>query len=105
LQAEKQSGRNKQGWGLASGHKSVGLVSVLASRHSAHPKNVKDLTFQAFVGIMGTNQSGYFVLSGDVVKGGVFVGISKFVRSPGAEADGLSQASSLQIRPVVRRRL
>jgi hypothetical protein len=42
---------------------------VLASGPSTHPKNARDLTFQPFVGIIGTNQSSCFVLSGDVVKG------------------------------------
>jgi hypothetical protein len=45
---------NNQG-SLASGHKSGGLVLVLALGLSAHPKNARDLTFQPFVGIMGTN--------------------------------------------------
>jgi hypothetical protein len=41
---------------------------------------------------MGADQSSCFVLSVDVVKGGS-AGIWKFMRSPGAVADGLSQAS------------
>jgi hypothetical protein len=77
---------------LASGGKSGGLVSVLALGPSACPKNARDLTFRPFVGIMGTGQSGCFVLSEGIVKG-ASAGIWKFVRSPGAEADGFSQAS------------
>jgi hypothetical protein len=67
---------------LASGGKSGGLVSVLALGPSACPKNARDLT----------GQSGCFVLSEGIVKG-ASAGIWKFVRSPGAEADGFSQAS------------
>jgi hypothetical protein len=59
---------------------------------SARPKNARDLTFQPFVGIMGADRSSCFVLSGSIVKGGS-AGIGKFVRSPGVEADSLSQAS------------
>jgi hypothetical protein len=77
---------------LASGHKSGGLVSMLALGPSACPKNAKELTFWPFVGIMGAYRSSCFVLSGGIVKGGS-AGIWKFVRSPGAEADGFSQAS------------
>jgi hypothetical protein len=65
---------------------------VLALGPSTHPKNARDLTFQPFVGIMGADQSSCFKLSGGVIKGGS-AGIWKFVRSPGAEADVLSQAS------------
>jgi hypothetical protein len=65
---------------------------VLASGPSARPKNARDLTFQLFVGIMGASQSNCFVLSGGVVKGGS-AGIWNFVRLPGVEADGFSQAS------------
>jgi hypothetical protein len=43
LQAEKQSGEKKEG-GLASGHKSGGLVLVLALGPSTRPKNATDLT-------------------------------------------------------------
>jgi hypothetical protein len=87
LQAKKQSGREKQVvinqevwfWGVASGP-------------STSPKNARDLTFQPFVGIMGTDWSSCFVLSGGVIKEGS-AGIWKFVRSSGVEADGLSQAA------------
>jgi hypothetical protein len=60
---------NNQGI-LASGHKSGGLVSVLALGLSTCPKNARDLTFQPFVGIMGTDLSSCFMLSGGIVKGG-----------------------------------
>jgi hypothetical protein len=86
LQAEKQSGRETSR-GETSGHKSGGLVLVLASGPSTHPKNARDLTCQPFVGIMGC-----FVLSGSVVKGGL-AEIWKFVGYPGVEADSFSQAS------------
>jgi hypothetical protein len=43
LQAEKQSGRETS-LGETNGHKSGGLVSVLASGPSAHPKNARYLT-------------------------------------------------------------
>jgi hypothetical protein len=67
---------------------------MLALGLSACPKNATDLTFQPFVGIMGSDQSICFLLSGDVVKGGgICLEFWKFVRSPGAEADGFSQAS------------
>jgi hypothetical protein len=82
---------NKKG-SLASGHKSGGLVSVLALGPSACPRNARDLTFQPFVGIIGAYQSRCFMLSGTIVKGGS-AGIWKFVGSPGVEADGFSQAS------------
>jgi hypothetical protein len=65
---------------------------VLASGPSAHPKKARDLIFQPFVGIMGTNQSSCFVLSGVIINGGS-AGIWKFVRFPGVEADGFSQVS------------
>jgi hypothetical protein len=67
----------------------------VASGPSTHPKNARDLIFQPFVGIMGADQSdrsSCFMLNGGIVKGGS-AGIWKFVRSPGAEDDGLSQAS------------
>jgi hypothetical protein len=44
LQAEKQSGE-KQAGGLASGHKSGGLVLVLALGPSTRPKNAIPSTF------------------------------------------------------------
>jgi hypothetical protein len=55
---------------FASSHKSGGLVLVLASGPSAHPKNARDPTFQPFVGIMGTNRSICFLLSGGIIKRG-----------------------------------
>jgi hypothetical protein len=42
---------------------------VLALGPSACPTNVRDLTFQPFVGIMGASRSSCFVLSGGVVRG------------------------------------
>jgi hypothetical protein len=66
---------------------------VLASETSAHNKNARDLTFQPFVGIMGVDQSSYFMLSGVIIKENL-ARIWKSVRSPGAEVDGFSQASS-----------
>jgi hypothetical protein len=86
LQAEKQSGRETSR-GEASGHKSGGLVLVLASGPSTCPKIAKDLTFQPFVSILGC-----FILNGGIVKGGSDR-IWKFVESPGAEADVFFQAS------------
>jgi hypothetical protein len=65
---------------------------VLALRPSAHPKNARDLTFHSFVGIMGSDPSSCFMLSGGIVKGGL-ARIWKFLRSPGVEAAGFSQAS------------
>jgi hypothetical protein len=65
---------------------------VLASGTSACPKNARDLTFQPFVGIMGTDRSSCFMLNGGVIKEGS-AGIWKFVRSPLVEAGGFSQAS------------
>jgi hypothetical protein len=56
------------------------------------PSAARDLTLQPFVGIMGAHRSSCFMLSDCVLKGGS-AGIWIFVRSPGAEADGLSQAS------------
>jgi hypothetical protein len=66
---------------------------MLALETSIHPKNARDLIFQPFVGITGANRFSCFVLSGDIIKGNS-AGIWQFVRSPGVEADGLSQASS-----------
>jgi hypothetical protein len=47
LQAEKQSGRETSR-GETSSHKSGGLVLVLASGPSAHPKSARDLTESKF---------------------------------------------------------
>jgi hypothetical protein len=69
------------------------LVSVLASGLSARCKNSRDLMFQPFVGIMGTNLTSCFLLDRGVDKRGGSAGIWKFVRSLGAKADGFSQAS------------
>jgi hypothetical protein len=81
---------------LASGHKSGGLVLVLASGHFTRPKNARDLTFQPFVGSIGADRSGCFMLSGGVDKGGL-AGIWKFVRLM------VFPSLHLQRRPVVGR--
>jgi hypothetical protein len=60
---------------------------MLVLELSAYPKNARDLTFQTFVGIMGADQSSCFVVSVGLA------GMWKFVRFPGAEADGYSQAA------------
>jgi hypothetical protein len=77
----------------ASGHKSGGLVLVLTSGPSAHPKNARDLTFQPFVGIMGANRYSYSCSVEVSLRGDLAV-FWKFVRSPGMEADGLFQVLS-----------
>jgi hypothetical protein len=68
---------------------------VLALGLPAHPKNARDLTFQPFSGNMDTVQSICFLLSGGgiLTKGRALARIWKFVRFPGVEADGFSQAS------------
>jgi hypothetical protein len=83
LQAEKHAGKQ------AGEKQAVINQGVLASGSSAHPKNARDLTLQPVVGIMGTDQSSCFVLSGGINKGGL-AGIWKFVGSPGVEDDGFS---------------
>jgi hypothetical protein len=62
--------RNKQE-SFASGHTTGGLVLVLASGLSTHPKNAKDLIFQPFVHNIGAIRSICFLLSGGVVSEGV----------------------------------
>jgi hypothetical protein len=42
---------------------------MIASGLSTCPMDVKDLTFQPFVGNMGTNRSGSFLLSGGIGEG------------------------------------
>jgi hypothetical protein len=84
---------------LASSYKSRGLVSVLASGPSAHPKNARDLTVQPFVGIMGASHSSCFVLSGGIIKEGLD-GIWKFVRSPVVELMVFPRLH-LQTSPIV----
>jgi hypothetical protein len=42
---------------------------MIVSGLSTHPREAKDLTFQAFVVNMGPNQSGYFMLSVGIGEG------------------------------------